>query len=346
MTSKKENKKKNLWSKNIFWVVSILIVSIVVFYFWGSSSNVNKEEYASIYTFEYEEEKVEVDSFRIVSYNMGYLSGMTNNKAVDRNVILFDTNLLRINELLKSLKVDVVCLQEIDFHSKRSFKIDQLDELAESGKYPHASRVINWDKKYVPFPYWPPTLQFGEVLSGQAVLSNFPIVDNERIVLSKADYAFYYNAFYLDRLAQLNVVSIGEREVIIINVHLEAWDARARERQAEQLIELYKKYEKDYPVLLVGDFNSTPPGAKDPYMEEKTIENLLAVEGVKMAISKDNYLENEKKHFTFNSKEPYIKIDYIFYNSDKLSLSNARVVVEANDISDHLPIIADVKFID
>lgn len=344
MQAKKEGKKPIF--KNVLRILLFLVLAIIVFFFWGSSSNIDKSEYASLYTFDYENQKIEADSFRLMTYNMGYLSGMTNNKAVDRSEALFDNNLNKLNALLNKLDTDVLCLQEIDFHSKRSFHVDQLNELAMAGEYPHASRVINWDKKYVPFPYWPPNLQFGEVLSGQAVLSNFPIHRNDRVVLSKADNPYYYDKFYLDRLAQLDIISIGDRELVVINVHLEAWDARARERQADQIIELYKTYEKDYPVLLMGDFNSTPPGAKNPYMEEETIEKLLALDGIKMAIPKEEYHKNESDHFTFNSIEPYIKIDYIFYSSDKLMLTNARVVKEASDISDHLPIVADVRFLD
>lgn len=346
MSHSKQLPKSSSFLKKILYALLILLVGLVLFYFWGSSSNLDTQEYSSIYSFEYEDLEFEEDSFRLMTYNMGYLSGMTNNLAVDRKKELFENNMDRLNSLIESLAIDVLCFQEIDFHSKRSFFIDQLDALAESGGYPHASRVINWDKKYVPFPYWPPTQQFGEVLSGQAIVSNFPIQDNELILLSAADNPFYYKAFYLDRLAQLNLLSIGGRDVLVINVHLEAWDARARERQADQLIALYNEYQKDYPVLIVGDFNSTPPSAQKPYMDETTIEKLLAIEGLEMAIDMDTYLANEKDYFTFNSIEPYIKIDYIFYNSSKIRVSNARVVEEAQDISDHLPVIADVLFID
>jgi endonuclease/exonuclease/phosphatase family metal-dependent hydrolase len=327
-------------------ILLILALLLGIFYFWGSSSNLPFEEYASVYSLAFEDSVFEEDSFRLMTYNMGYLSGMTNNLAVDRDKDLFDKNMKRLNSLLSSLQIDLLCLQEIDFHSKRSFYVDQLDAIAEKSAYPHASRVINWDKKYVPFPYWPFTLQFGEVLSGQAIVSRFPILENERIVLATADNPFYYAAFYLDRLAQVNLLSIGGRDVVVINVHLEAWDARARERQADQLIALYKKYEKDFPTLIVGDFNSTPPGSKNPYMEETTIEKLLAIDGLKMAIGWEEYLQDEEAYFTFNSIEPYIKIDHIFYNSSKIMVKNARVVREAGDVSDHLPVMADVIFIE
>lgn len=319
----------------------IFLIAVSVFYFWGSSSEIDIDKYSSIYT-NGERLKSEVDTFRLMTYNIGYLSGMTNNKPVDRSKDLFDHNLDRLNILVDEMRVDICCFQEVDFNADRSFNVDQLTEIRSDGNFPHSSQVINWDKKYVPFPYWPPSNQFGKVVSGQAILSSFPIVKNDRIVLQKGDYPFYYNAFYLDRLAQVNLISIGDRDVLFINVHLEAFDARTREKQADQLIELYKMYEDEYPILLVGDFNSTPPGAKEPYMEENTIDKLLEIEGLKMAISGPLYLSDETKYFTFNSSDPYIKIDFIFYNENKIKVENARVLSEAGDISDHLPVIADI----
>ena len=50
----------------------------------------------------------------------------------------------------------------------------------------HGAIAISWDKNYVPFPYWPPTAQFGKILSGQSIISRSPIQQNNRIVLEKS----------------------------------------------------------------------------------------------------------------------------------------------------------------
>lgn len=324
----------------------ILFIFTLSFYFWGSSAKLSVANEALIQVNNEASLAPAKDTLRIMTYNMGYLSGMTNNLAIDRSKDLFDSNEDRLVALLTKEKVDICCFQEIDFHSSRSYYVDQLSNISSEANYFYASRVVNWDKTYVPFPYWPLSLQFGEILSGQAIASKYPIQQNEAHVLEKADYPFYYNAFYLDRLAQVNLLRIGVRELIIINVHLEAFDARTREKQADQLIALYKRYESVYPVLMLGDFNSTPPGSKAPYMEENTIEKILDVEGINMAIEDSLYLRDEKAFFTFNSVEPYIKIDYIFYNEKKINLLDARVVREAGEISDHLPLMADIVFLD
>ncbi len=326
--------------------VLLLLLFIVVFYFWASAPNYSESVYSYTSGFDSTINYSSKDTLRIMTYNMGYLSGMTNNKAVDRTKDLFDSNLGDLQGLLRDLKVDVCCLQEIDFHSKRSYFVDQLEGIVEGNEYPYYAKVINWDKKYIPFPYWPPSQQFGEVLSGQAIVSEFLVLKNDRIVLAQADNPFYYNAFYLDRLAQVNLLHLGDKKLLVINVHLEAWDARAREEQANQLIGLYNQYKEQYPVLIVGDFNSTPPKATKPYMEEETIARLMDQIGLRSAISDSLYMTNESEYFTFNSSEPYIKIDYIFYDETKIKVLNSRVVKEAGEISDHLPVFAEIVILE
>lgn len=326
--------------------IFILIFLLLLFYKWGSSANYNKSDYSYINNFDSVINYSAADTIRLMSYNMGYLSGMTNNKAVDRSEALFDNNLNKLQDLLQDLQVDICCFQEIDFHSKRSYFVDQLDELSNNNAYPYYAKVINWDKKYVPFPYWPPINHFGEILSGQAIVSEFLILKNERVVLEMPDYPFYYKAFYLERLAQVNLLLLGDKKLVVINVHLEAFDARTRELQADQLMDLYNKYKDQYPVLIVGDFNSTPPNAVDPYMEEETIEKLLSLDGLRSAISDSLYMTNESSFFTFNSIDPYIKIDFIFYDENKIQVVNSKVIKEAGEVSDHLPVLADIVILD
>ena len=99
-------------------------------------------------------------------------------------------------------------------------------------------------------PYWPPSAHFGRILSGQAVLSRYPIAKNDRIVLEKvASNPFYYNAVYLDRLAQVTEVQVGGQSVILINLHLEAFDNPTRLEQTKVVKDLAARYAQDYPVL-------------------------------------------------------------------------------------------------
>ncbi len=316
----------------------LLILLVLIFYFWGSCGFYDKEKYSEIVTYNKQLSDAS-DTLKVMTYNIGYLSGMTNNLPVERTELLFKENLRRAKKIIRQHQPDFIGFQEIDFGSSRSYEYQQLKKIGKPLNYHMGAKAINWDKYYVPFPYWPIKFQFGKMLSGQAVLSKMQIVNNELLVLDKPLGApFYYKAFYLDRLIQITKVKINDDELIILNVHLEAFDRETREQQAEYLLEVFHEYASDYPVLLIGDFNSPPPFAKGVSDVEKTISIFMNDDNIGEAISKEDYLLNEADYFTFNTADPYERLDYIFFNKDRIQKIDGDVLREAGDISDHFPV--------
>ena len=70
--------------KSIFKIfislLSIFLVFIIAFYFYGSSGKLQDSDYITTgreYAY-----KASTDTFSIMTYNVGYLSGMSNNKPV------------------------------------------------------------------------------------------------------------------------------------------------------------------------------------------------------------------------------------------------------------------------
>jgi endonuclease/exonuclease/phosphatase family metal-dependent hydrolase len=320
----------------------------VIFYFWASSGSLPENKRSEIFAYSdtIKEPPADRDVFTVMTYNIGYLSGMTNNRAVKRKKGLFEKNMKRFLQMLNKKKPDVIGFQEIDFHSRRSFYVNQMRTIAKKAGYKYGAAAINWDKHYVPFPYWPPSVHFGEMLSGQAVLSQWPILSAKRVVLQKPkNKPFYYNAFYLDRLVQAVKVKIKNRELMILNVHLEAFDRETRENQATKVLEIYRTFKDDYPVLLMGDFNCVPPGTEQKknfrdepetnFSNEKTITFLLEEKSLKAA---------ELSFFTFPSDKPVRKLDYIFYNHEKIVL--IKVFAPEMDSSDHLPVVMQFSLVD
>ncbi|MEM7553211.1 MAG: endonuclease/exonuclease/phosphatase family protein, partial [Cyanobacteria bacterium P01_A01_bin.84] len=214
--------------------LAVSLLAVIIFYFWASSGGYPRNKYEEIVEYNTtntgnstSQNKIDQDIFTIITYNIGYLSGLTNNVAVKTNRQLFDDNLLQAIAALKPLNPDFIGLQEVDLASKRSFKVNQVEKLAKSLSFPQAAIGVNWDKNYVAFPYFPISAHFGRILSSQAILSRYPIESHQRIVLEKvADNPFYYNAFYIDRLAQVSKIKINNstqsRTLVLINVHLEA----------------------------------------------------------------------------------------------------------------------------
>ena len=321
------------------FVFLTIIIFVVGFFFWGSSSTLDQDEYTVISIKDSATTPISNDTFSIVTYNIGYLSGMTNNKAISRSKQFFNANLSQSISLFKSISPDFIAFQEIDFDASRSYNVDQMEALATENQYDYSSKAINWDKQYVPFPYWPVTQQFGKIVSGQAVLSRFPITKNTITPLIKPESnPFYYNAFYLDRLAQLTQVEIGNNTLFILNVHLEAFDAETRNKQIKTVLGIVHRYSEKFPIILCGDFNSTPPGATNPWQDDNVIKTMLADFQLEMAINMEANKKSESSYYTFNSDAPERRIDYFFYNPKFIKILDARVLNEANQISDHLPV--------
>ena len=329
-------------------VVVLLILSFVIFYFWASSGSLpeNKLSEIFVYSDSTAEPPENRDLFTVMSYNIGYLSGMTNNLAVKREKGLFEKNMQRFLQLVNKMKPDFIGLQEIDFYSRRSFDVNQLRTITGKAGYKYSAAAINWDKNYVPFPYWPPSAHFGKMLSGQAVLSQWPILSVKRVVLEKpGNKPFFYNAFYLDRLVQVVKIKVGSKNLMILNVHLEAFERETRENQAKKVLDIYRSYKDDFPVLLLGDFNCVPPEAEQKknfhdepeldFSNDKTITFFIEEGSLKAA---------ELITLTFPSDKPDRKLDYIFYNHDKIEF--VKTFVPEIDSSDHLPMVMQFSLID
>lgn len=337
-------------------LIGIPILSIVAFYLWASSGTLSSSEYEQVMVYAEVEEPEPVPdadtdaTFTIVTYNIGYWSGLTNNLAVERSEQLFSDNQKMAIAALIPLEPDILALQEIDFDARRSFYVNQAEALAVPLNMQTGAIAINWDKRYVPFPYWPPAAHFGQIVSGQAVLSRFPVRTHERIVLQRVESKpFFYNALYLDRLAQVVELDVNGQPLVVINVHLEAFDEPTRRQQTEVVQTLLNSYLVNYPVILLGDFNSPPPDPKTP---DPTIRILLNNPNIRPAFPRDQLVdgvdgtrvddtgtERGGAIATFPSDNPIAKLDYIFYTPDRIEALEWRVVTEAQQASDHLPVM-------
>lgn len=322
--------------KRILLVLGTVVLLVWLAFSYLSSGNLNAKEKESMITYG-DAPAISDSTLRVMTYNLGYLSGMTNNRSIKRETAFFADHLQQAGELLAGAEADVVGFQEIDFGASRSFHVNQLDTLALAGNYTSAYRSVNWDKKYVPFPYWPPSNHFGEMLSGQAILSKLPMEAIETVTLAAPENApSYYKAFYLDRLLQIAEVDFLGTSVIMMNVHLEAFYTETRLEQIQTIMEVYESYAEQQPVILIGDFNSEIAAIAD---EPDAIEMLMKSKGIASAVP----FQQEASHRTFSSKQPEKMIDYLFYNEAFLSCTEARVATEAGQISDHLPVLASFR---
>lgn len=308
----------------------LLIIAAVVFFFWASSSTLSESKYAELIYIDSIKPQKNDSVFKIVTYNIGYLSGMTNNLPVAKPKELFDTNLALVLEETKKINPDIIAFQEIDFGAARSYHVNQQDTIASLG-FPYRAKTVNWDKRYVPFPYWPFQMHFGKMLSGQSIISKYPLKNHERIVLPRvADAPFYRNAFYLERLAQVVKVVLNDKEIMLIHVHLEAFDTETRVQQFQDVLEMFDEIRKEHPTILLGDFNAVAQN------ENAVIQQLFTMDGIGNAAFNAQNIEN-----TFDTKNPKERIDYIFYTEKDFNYISGKVLPSFGQASDHFPVVME-----
>jgi len=334
-------------SQRISQILLVLGIAFFSFFFWAKSHTLASDQWFTLKKYQFEKRTNAPDSvFSIISYNIGYLSGMSNNLAVPLTREALLSNLTKVVETWQKLQPDLVAYQEIDFDGKRAFHLNQSDTLAKAVGFPFALDAVNWDKRYLPFPFaLNLALHYGRILSGQTLHSRFELTPLERKELQRIKtYNFFYDAFYIDRLAMVAKVQIQQRSLIIINVHLEAFDRPTRLAQVKEVLALFRAYAKIYPVILLGDFNAHAPtkAYRQSKDYEPTIDLLLNEPNLKAACPPENF--SQKGFFTYSSANPAEHIDYIFYTPATIEIIDYKTLTEVGTASDHLPVWAKWKF--
>lgn len=262
------------------------------------------------------------NTLTVVTYNIGYASGEKNNQPqkLTKQEVLHNLNTMVA--LLKDVDADIIALQEVDFSASRTHGIAQWHYLAEKLGMPYAATVVTWNKKYVPWPYWPPQAHFGRILSGQAVLSRYPILKQQHLVFDKPpDNPFWYNWFYLDRIAQKLTLQIGEKNITVWNIHLEAFSEKTRVQQMKLLADRISA-EKDVAHIVLGDFNA---------------EVLAEIFSKTRLVSATDPAGPQP---TFPSTSPKEQLDHILHDPEfKLKGSGSAQLTA----SDHLPLWAELQ---
>jgi endonuclease/exonuclease/phosphatase family metal-dependent hydrolase len=291
----------------------------------------------------------------VVSYNVAHGQGVKEKAWDYRDKETTLSHLSQLSEAMSRMDADIFLLQEVDLDSHRTHRINQLEFFKKSTKHPYHACALVFEKNYLPYPYWPPAHHIGYVRAANCILSKFPLSNHERIIFDKPrSNPFWYNWGYLDRGIERVDVDIGSKKLALLNVHLEAWETEAREIQIKVINDYLQ--EIHIPGILAGDFNTVPPDAPkmlgfadEPDMDfthEQTFRWFFThANNLKIPVlTGNNNVASEI--FTFPSNNPDRRLDHIFLFGKGLSFINFRIVKEAAEASDHLPVMATIKIED
>lgn len=289
--------------KFLFGIVLLLFATAAGYVLYMQTQYYRIEDFTEIETANPKQEQVKKETpYRILTYNIGFgayspeytffmdtgeMKDGTKTvgehaRALSKEEELYNTK--GSLAILKNAEADFLFVQEVDEKATRSYQVNQR-ELLENGLSDFASVFVkNFHSAYLFYPFLEP---HGSVEAGMMLFSKYQISENVRRQFPVSD-AFITKFTDLDRCFLVTRLPVqGGRELVLIQVHLSAYDegGKIRAKQLALLNEvLQEEREKGNYVIAGGDFNhdiaqsrdSFPSGQKTPaWVYQLTDEDLV-----------------------------------------------------------------------
>lgn len=163
-------------------------------------------------------------------------------------------NLRGILSAAKAYRCDIYLLQETDVDSSRSYHIDETEYFRSGFEGYDSAFAYNYKVSFVPYPIPP----LGKVGSGVMTLSEFDISEASRLQLPLS-FSWPVRTANLKRCLLVSRIPVegSDKELVVINFHLEAYDSgEGKIAQTKMLRSVLKEeYAKGNYVIAGGDMN-------------------------------------------------------------------------------------------
>ena len=216
----------------------------------------------------------EGESFTVAAWNIGYgalgdnadffMDGGSMVKTADKARV--EQNISGILDEIETMKPDILFLQEVDVSSMRSEMVDEYVRFWKQLDEYDGSFANNFKVAFLPYPFPP----IGKVDSGIATFSSFIVSSSVRVQLP-VPFTWPMRMANLKRCLLVSRVPISgsDRELVLVNLHLEAYDNGEGKREQTKMLAalLAAESAKGNYVIAGGDFNqifSTTDGSAFP----------------------------------------------------------------------------------
>lgn len=255
-------------------------------------------------------------------------------------------------------KADFIFIQEMDTDSTRSYHVNQYDAFKRALPDYDTLYASNFHSPYLFYPVHEP---HGTVNSGIATFSRYALRETaERHELTVTDHLIS-KQFDLDRCFTVSRTAVGGDYLVLVNVHLSAYDESGIVRQAQlkqlEAFLLQERQNGSY-VLMGGDFNHDLIATHGQKTSDFFVYDTSIPEEAWVQIFPDSFMAFLKENgFTFNyatnqptcrsTKTTYTEgvtpvwvIDG-FITSDNIDVVNTEVLKQNGEnflYSDHNPV--------
>lgn len=329
-------------------VVVLLLVILSVFEFRPKPVTQIKTEGKSEHTLSLGE------SFKIVSMNIGYgalgdnadflLDGGKHLLTADKERVL--QNMTSIISGLKEIEPDILLLQEVDLSATRSFYVNEFEMVRREFPEMEDSYALNF--KLIPIH------PLRKIQSGISTFSSYPVSSSERIQLP-CIASWPVTTIKMKRCLLVSRIPVQgiEREFVLVNLHLEAYDSgEGKIAQTKQLREfLQAEFDKGNYVIAGGDFNqnfgamdfSRYPVYEGTWQPGKLEEDEFGSDWQFLVDAETPTCRSLDKPYAGADKEnfQYYLIDG-FVVSRNIAVSSVKTVSKDFASSDHNPVVIEV----
>lgn len=171
-----------------------------------------------------------------------------------------EENIASITDFLAEEAADIVLLQEVDERSTHSYYMDEramiYAGLEQAGLAYEHQLAYNFKTLFVPYPIPP----IGREQSGLVTFSAYTSSEAQRVALP-CPFSYPIRLANLKRCLLVNRIPLtdSDKELVVINLHLEAYDdGEGKVVQTQMLAQLFvEELAKGNYVIAGGDFNQT-----------------------------------------------------------------------------------------
>lgn len=263
---------KKLW-KGLFALLCVILVVAVGLVAFLSATEYKPDERQSAEFFTTDPDGEPTDeSICLYSWNIGYCGlGKDSDFFMDGGTMVdppsqeaVESNLAAIISFLQENPADAYLLQEVDVNSSRTDGLDQYERIGEALQGSSAF-AYNYKCSFVPYPLPP----IGKIASGIATFTSHEITQQAERIALPCPFSWPVSVANLKRCLLITRIPVadGTRELVLVNLHLEAYDdGEGKLAQTKLLLEiLQQEYEKGNYVIAGGDFNQVFPDTLESY---------------------------------------------------------------------------------
>jgi len=252
--------------------------------------------------------------------------------------------------LIESHSPDFAIIQEVDYDSTRSYKVDQRATFKALEGYCTVF-AENYHSSYLFYPFGDP---HGKNNAGIMTLSRYEVSDSTRYAFPISNGLSKFTD--LDRCYSVTHVPVANGKTLaVISLHMSAYDKGGviRKQQAEMLkTALETEYEKGNYDIAGGDFNQDLIGNLEKFPSEQKIPEWVATydaddvpEGFKICADRDSDVGSCRgADVVWKRGRTYTCVIDGFIVSDNIEVKRVEIVDSDFAYSDHNPVKLTFSF--